>query len=1159
MKKYFSFYFAIFFLLCMQAQPVSTGSFSLIAGNQNYYQSVFPLDVTTDLSDNVFVTGSFLGAITTPTNLVVPQNQAGIYLFKYNSTGAFQWGLNIGNAASITPYGIEADGSGNVYWFGSIVGNNQDILVRKYNSSGALLWSISLGGSGNDFANSLEVDNAGNIVVTGEFSGTVDFNPVSGIDYNLNNGGSFVSVYNSSGAFVRAFNIPAAIKSMVLDASSNILVAGTFNGTVDFDWETSTPPQNRTSAVSNMFIAKYTQNGNFVWVDHLQSSGGLTDPREITVDASGNVIATGSIKFSASTDFDPGVGTANLTSNGYSDIFIAKYDPNGNYQFALNIGNTENDYGKSVKTDLLGNIYCSCTYTTTVDFDPGAGSTTLSPGYFNGYPQESEFVGKYSPTGVFQWVLNGYAGDHDDKIDIDTHSNLIWQTMGYNVNGTSITYLGKFCEPPTILIASSAAGTVCKGSAVTLTASGGNTYSWGGTNNQSTLTVTPSFTTTYTVTGTNANGCSASKSITVNVYAETMSVAATSASICPGTTSTLTASGGTSFSWTPNDGVYISPTSVKVSPASTTAYIVSGIDNNGCTSSKSITVSVRALTLGITSTKNTVCANEQFYLTVTGANFNSNYTWTKSNSTFNPYSYNASLSETISTETTYTVNASTNTNFCPETKSITISVNQLPTVSVGTINPVCVGGSATITASGALTYSWSPSTGLSATTGATVIATPTAASTLYWVKGTDANGCYSNTPFYVFISNPPKPTINGIPYCGSTGNVTCTGAQVGDTFAWSNGASGSSTTATNGETLTVTSTNIHGCSATSNPYTSTDGRPSLKISPTGTLKPCSGTNATLTASAGTNYSWYRNDVVIPGATSQSMTITQGGDYYAKANSTSCLSTNLATGKIKITAPDFTASIVGNTTFCQGSHAELQVIYDFEGSFYPSFLWSTGANTAFINVTTPGTYSVIVTNIFTGCSVSAFAEVTQRENTNGAYITSSSSCINGSATLTAYPYGAVYTWFRNGEGMGLNSQSITIYDAANYSVSIWDDGWNGYSTAEACLDIFPCFYQRVATAEETAVEEKEVEKSDQQFNVYPNPSSDRLIVAMRNSESQEVTIKFIDTMGRVSEQSTIPSGKREKEFNTSQMAAGVYLIRIQSEGRGISDYKVVIVH
>ena len=96
----------------------------------------------------------------------------------------------------------------------------------------------------------------------------------------------------------------------------------------------------------------------------------------VTVDSSGNIYTTG--LFQGTVDFDPGAGTANLTSNGSQDVFVLKLDSSGNYVWAKNFGGTDNEKGWSVAVDSSGNVYTTGDFQGTDDFDPGAGTTNLT-------------------------------------------------------------------------------------------------------------------------------------------------------------------------------------------------------------------------------------------------------------------------------------------------------------------------------------------------------------------------------------------------------------------------------------------------------------------------------------------------------------------------------------------------------------------------------------------------------------------------------------------------------------------------------------------------------------------------------------------------------------------------------------------------------------
>ncbi|MBT5207449.1 MAG: hypothetical protein HOM00_10215, partial [Acidimicrobiaceae bacterium] len=154
----------------------------------------------------------------------------------------------------------------------------------------------------------------------------------------------------------------------------------------------------------------------------------------VAVDSSGNVYTTG--YFNGTVDFDPGAGTANLTSNGYKDVFVSKLDSSGNYVWAKNFGGTGNDMGYSVAVDSSGNVYTTGYFTGTVDFDPGAGTTNLVP---NG--SSDAFVSKLDSSGDLVWAKNldvqivGFGQFDRTALSIAVDSSGNVYTTGY-FNGT---------------------------------------------------------------------------------------------------------------------------------------------------------------------------------------------------------------------------------------------------------------------------------------------------------------------------------------------------------------------------------------------------------------------------------------------------------------------------------------------------------------------------------------------------------------------------------------------------------------------------------------------------------------------------------------------------------------------------------------------------
>ncbi|MBI5857192.1 MAG: S8 family serine peptidase [Sphingobacteriales bacterium] len=209
--------------------------------------------------------------------------------------------------------------------------------------------------------------------------------------------------------------------------------------------------------------------------------------------------------------------------------------------------------------------------------------------------------------------------------------------------------------------------------------------------------------------------------------------------------------------------------------------------------------------------------------------------------------------------------------------------------------------------------------------------------------------------------------------------------------------------------------------------------PVASISAGGPTTFCQGSSVTLTANAGTSYSWSN------GATSQSITVSTAGTYSVTVTTGSCVSTSPATTVVVNPAPTASISAGGPTTFCQG----LSVV--LTASAGSSWSWSNGATTQSITVTTSGNYTVTVTNSF-GCSTTS-AATTVTVNPNPPAVVSASGpvtfCQGGSVTLTANA-GNAYLWSN-----GATTQSITVngpIGSTNYSVQVTQAG--------GCVSISP---------------------------------------------------------------------------------------------------------
>ncbi len=271
---------------------------------------------------------------------------------------------------------------------------------------------------------------------------------------------------------------------------------------------------------------------------------------------------------------------------------------------------------------------------------------------------------------TYNWS-NGMSGA---SITVAPSSTSTYTVTGISSAGCANTATVTVNVSTTIdIIANANPSSICEGAYSILSASGGDIYNWSNSMSGATITVTPTNTTTYTVTG-SSGGCSgtATVSVTVNPL-PTVIASADPTSICEGETSTLTADGASTYSWSHSLG---SGSSKTVAPSITTIYSVTGTSTAGCTNTASVTVTVNLLpTVTASADPTSICEGEISTLTAGGA---SNYSWSHS------LGSGAIKTVTPNSTTTYTVTG-TNTEGCTGTTTVSVTVN--PNADA-TINPV---------------------------------------------------------------------------------------------------------------------------------------------------------------------------------------------------------------------------------------------------------------------------------------------------------------------------------------------------------------------------------------------------------------------------------------------------------------------------------------
>ncbi len=590
------------------------------------------------------------------------------------------------------------------------------------------------------------------------------------------------------------------------------------------------------------------------------------------------------------------------------------------------------------------------------------------------------------------------------------------------------------------------------------TTSGLSTLYTGGPANA--VYASPATAATYTAIKTETgSACSSTSNVTVSVNAAPSIVAtATPNPVCVGTTVTLnaTASGGggtfPTYSWA-GPGTFTattaSTTDAGITAAGTNVYSVSVTDNNGCTGSTSVSVTVGAApSITATLTPTPICAGRTLTLNATPAGGSGTYpvySWSGPNGFTATTKIATNPAMTLLGAGVYSVTV-TDGNGCTSPIAVTtaVSVNPMPTITA-TVTPtvLCAGGTLNLSAtpaggSGTYTlYSWTGPSGFTSSIRNTSAASVTA-SGVYSVSVTDDNGCRSLRATTAFVTVNPLPVITATATptavcAGSTLSLSATatgGSTVYNTFTWSGPVSVTSTsqnasvtgiTSAGAGTYSVTVTDNNGCTSA----TGTTAAVSVNALPvvTASVTPnplCAGATLSLNASAtGGSGSYPTFNWSGPGSfstTGQSATrpgVTVGGIYSVTVtDNNGCTSPVVSSATVTVNPLPVITATATPTAICAGSTLSLNATPSGGSTVYSSYSWSgpnlftattQNATNAGITSAGAGTYSVTVTDN-NGCTsaIGSTLPVTVSplpNVTDFSMPSATSGCIGVSSTVT----------------------------------------------------------------------------------------------------------------------------------------------------------------
>jgi hypothetical protein len=414
--------------------------------------SVSVSEIVADDKQNIYTLGTFSGTVdfdpgSGSSNLTADTafGKGEVFLAKYNVQG----GLVFVRQYDFQQHKIALDPAGNIWLAGELIGTgdfdpgsgteglssagSSDIYLAKYDSTGGYINAFRIGAAGGENLGDVEIDDAGNAYITGSIqSATVDFDPGAGTTNitGTSNGRIFLAKYSNAGAMLYAVRLYSGTSSglnegvsLEHDAAGNIYLGGRFNGTINLDPAASII--NLTAVGVDGFVAKYDPSGNFLY--GYNTDGNVYD---VQLDAAGNRWVLGTTPDSM--DADPGPGRAMIYSVNFFDIYLARYDANGNFLHVKAFESNSVCTPESLAIDKRGSAYLCGRFPDTIDVNPGgSGGRLITNGSSDG------FVVKYGASGNFEqgFAVGGTTGsDRVFGMAADQNGN-VW--MGGHISGTA--------------------------------------------------------------------------------------------------------------------------------------------------------------------------------------------------------------------------------------------------------------------------------------------------------------------------------------------------------------------------------------------------------------------------------------------------------------------------------------------------------------------------------------------------------------------------------------------------------------------------------------------------------------------------------------------------------------------------------------------------
>ncbi len=623
---------------------------------------------------------------------------------------------------------------------------------------------------------------------------------------------------------------------------------------------------------------------------------------------------------------------------------------------------------------------------------------------------------------------------------------------------------------------------------------------------------------------TDASGCTGTATVTTIINdLPVVSFTGLNATYCVGNPASVLTSSPLGGTFSGAGGVTSGSFDPSISLAGSFPIVVSFTDANGCTNTATQTTIVNALpTPPVVTPSGPLNVCNGAATTLTAASGFSSYVWAEATANVG---FGATLGVTQSGS--YTVSV-INASGCTATSApVQVTVSPALVVDLGNDTLICTGSSFILDAgAGFNTYVWSNG-------GSTNQFNTVTAQGIYTVTVTNAQGCSGTDNISVTLGQLLQPvlTTNVSPTICQGDSVTLDAGAGYATYSWSDGGNTITQTITVGFStqLTVTVTDLNGCTGTSTPTTVTVlNQPVINVNSSGPTEFCDGGSVTLIASSGfVQYEWLPGNVI-----GQTLVVNQPGTYTCTAVATNgCHNTSAPITVVVNMPPNPVITANGPTTFCNGQNVILTCTPG--GQIYH---WTSGATTQSLTVTQTGDYGITVED-GNGCVNTTYilSPIHVEVITPHPILTVS---VNTFTVTTPF---SAYQWYMQGVGgapdatiPGANAQSYSATASGTYYVKVTDS--TGCSASSTLI-------------EHTYIKPEGIEKASlfSVFNLYPNPAQDMITVELGLNAPSNISITMVNARGQLVLQTDLGIQNKTtfKSFRVDQLAAGLYSVVVKA--------------